>query len=411
MPNPSAVFCSERGHTYEIRKDEAGNDYGVCIFSSGTECDAWNFYRGECEAITTPLFPQPTETIHLAPVETVNPDEMIYQDDEYRIVVTYPEGWALDVSTIRQDSEAHPLSKLLQFSRENWLLSVHYKFIGDVTVISGGIGAGDIVEDGSISLLGQKVSVKKLVYADQTIMVWVGARLSDLEVYAKLEDANQHDYDEINIPPEIWGEAAGILSALTRTGESFPMPMDAALPSATQAPDICPLPPLLMTGFQAQVTPGLPNALRSAPGRGMDSLVIGEIQAGTIMKVLDGPVCSDGFYWWKVDVDEQVGWTAEGQDPTYWLLPYTTAEGEVVDGWVGVIVNAPDWPQIDDYFQMLDQNGSRYGITALDPALGRELGSYRDTGILVRVWGTLYMNRMDAYNTQIEVDRFDVYED
>lgn len=47
-PNPAAVYCSDQGYQYEIRKDDQGNEYGVCIFDDGTECDAWAYFRGEC---------------------------------------------------------------------------------------------------------------------------------------------------------------------------------------------------------------------------------------------------------------------------------------------------------------------------------------------------------------------------
>ncbi|MEW5801368.1 MAG: DUF333 domain-containing protein [bacterium] len=49
MPNPAAVYCKDNGGTYEIRTDEKGGQYGMCIFDNGCECDAWAYYRGECQ--------------------------------------------------------------------------------------------------------------------------------------------------------------------------------------------------------------------------------------------------------------------------------------------------------------------------------------------------------------------------
>lgn len=48
LPNPSAAYCVEQGYGYVIRTDDAGNQFGVCVFDDGTECDAWAYYRGEC---------------------------------------------------------------------------------------------------------------------------------------------------------------------------------------------------------------------------------------------------------------------------------------------------------------------------------------------------------------------------
>jgi serpin B len=49
MANPAAVHCLEQGHQYEIRSDDAGNEYGICIFPDGSECDAWAYFRDECQ--------------------------------------------------------------------------------------------------------------------------------------------------------------------------------------------------------------------------------------------------------------------------------------------------------------------------------------------------------------------------
>ena len=48
LPNPASAYCEEQGYRLEIRTDEEGNQYGVCIFPDGSECDEWAFYRGEC---------------------------------------------------------------------------------------------------------------------------------------------------------------------------------------------------------------------------------------------------------------------------------------------------------------------------------------------------------------------------
>jgi len=49
IANPSSVYCINNGGTLEIREDEEGNQYGVCIFSDGSECEEWAYFRGECE--------------------------------------------------------------------------------------------------------------------------------------------------------------------------------------------------------------------------------------------------------------------------------------------------------------------------------------------------------------------------
>jgi len=59
LPNPASVHCEEQGGTVDIRTDAAGNQYGICVFDDGSECDEWAFYRGECAPGEGPLEPQP----------------------------------------------------------------------------------------------------------------------------------------------------------------------------------------------------------------------------------------------------------------------------------------------------------------------------------------------------------------
>jgi putative hemolysin len=45
LPNPAAVFCAEKGGTYEIRRADDGSETGICILADGTEVDAWAYLR------------------------------------------------------------------------------------------------------------------------------------------------------------------------------------------------------------------------------------------------------------------------------------------------------------------------------------------------------------------------------
>ena len=48
IANPAAVFCEKQGYQIETRTDSAGNQYGMCLFTDGSECDEWAYFRGEC---------------------------------------------------------------------------------------------------------------------------------------------------------------------------------------------------------------------------------------------------------------------------------------------------------------------------------------------------------------------------
>jgi hypothetical protein len=76
-------------------------------------------------------------------------------------------------------------------------------------------------------------------------------------------------------------------------------------------------------GMQAVVSAGDPNRVRSEPARG-DS-VIDSIYPGTVVQVIDGPICTSEMVFWKVasvEIPGGSGWTAEGDWYEYWLEPY-----------------------------------------------------------------------------------------
>jgi hypothetical protein len=106
-------------------------------------------------------------------------------------------------------------------------------------------------------------------------------------------------------------------------------------PSSAQE-ERCPdtLPSRLQVGAQAQVLPGPPNNLRADPD--VQSARIGQLPANTVVEVLDGPVCADGYAWWQVSAGASVGWTVEAVEQAYVLMPVRTVQA----GGVSLVVDA-----------------------------------------------------------------------
>lgn len=48
LPNPAAVYCEEQGGRLEPREREGGMD-AACVFDDGSECNQWDFFRGDCQ--------------------------------------------------------------------------------------------------------------------------------------------------------------------------------------------------------------------------------------------------------------------------------------------------------------------------------------------------------------------------
>jgi hypothetical protein len=118
-------------------------------------------------------------------------------------------------------------------------------------------------------------------------------------------------------------------------------------------PPGCSLPTRLVVGQLARVTPGLPNAVRTAPGTqrsGANSVVVGYIPGSGVFTVSGGPQCGpDGRWWWYVNYNGLIGWTAEGEGQTYWLEPWSNQQiqcpnflpSRLVPGGYGAVNNVP----------------------------------------------------------------------
>src|SRR3989304_2315517 len=72
----------------------------------------------------------------------------------------------------------------------------------------------------------------------------------------------------------------------------------------------------LQSGIYAYIslTPPLPNRIRS--GAGKANHYLGQIEPGNGVRVLDGPLCADGFSWWLVESTQGGlrGWAVVGRE-------------------------------------------------------------------------------------------------
>jgi hypothetical protein len=90
-------------------------------------------------------------------------------------------------------------------------------------------------------------------------------------------------------------------------------------PTATFTPT--PLPgSALQAGQPARVTAPAGLNYRDAPST--NATLVGQFGTGQRVTVLEGPVDSDNFRWWKIDDGQgNAGWAAEGDGDTVWISP------------------------------------------------------------------------------------------
>jgi putative hemolysin len=98
IPNPASVLCEENGGTLDLRSNAAGNVQGICVFSDGSECDEWAYFREECkpgDSLNTNLVSTETEAVTATEItnETTRvPAEgwLIYANQELGYSFEYP---------------------------------------------------------------------------------------------------------------------------------------------------------------------------------------------------------------------------------------------------------------------------------------------------------------------------------
>lgn len=79
----------------------------------------------------------------------------------------------------------------------------------------------------------------------------------------------------------------------------------------------------LAVGMRAYVSYVPPLANRVRIEAGTHARILGHIQPGEEITILEGPGCANGWVWWRIRSLETslTGWTSEGDRNDYWLIP------------------------------------------------------------------------------------------
>jgi putative hemolysin len=367
LANPASVYCQEQGYTLEMRTDEDGGQYGVCIFPDGTECDEWAFYRGECGPAEQAGEVQPTAEPTIVPTAAmaVNPVQQAGLDNTVeieilelnmdastsyisRLTISDPDVVAQIVAVLDADLPLGPRLRCPDWYRLRFYLadgSMQEFGIGcsaeSPTFLHGGQDFWQD-QDGAIPPQLAPLIQAQLAAAPQGIEVvgWYGSVVS-------LPPGSEFD-DYLALAPEGAGEVgiAGVDEAV-----------EAQIVALRDQEE-----PGKYAHFWGTLTCDVPDY-------GGCQLVVTRLR-------VDGP--------------------GELFDP------------DPVEGWDGVIVKEPPMSQYDDHFVLSGDFFVIYGIDSSDPAIATQLEELRNTMTPVRIWGEVTCGVMDVNGCAINVTRLEI---
>jgi putative hemolysin len=186
MPNPASVYCEQQGYKVEIRTAADGSQSGICIFSNGSECDEWAFYRGECAPLSQPA-PTPTPLsptgvpLDIPTAMPINPADyqgwLTYTNPDYGFSFMFPEDWTVEEAAA---SDALLGGHLLNIhpSDETATQNIRLTFrkVGEDTLLwPTGVGQGSFSSppDSTLEIAGQPAQRVLLVCpAGEVTAIW-----------------------------------------------------------------------------------------------------------------------------------------------------------------------------------------------------------------------------------------------
>lgn len=227
LANPASVYCEEKGGKLEIRTDENGGQYGVCIFEDGSECEEWAYFRGECQpgkpvdepAVEPTTEPTVAPTVEPTAEPTAEPTPALpprYVNDAFGFSFSPAEEWAI---------ETH--EDYLLFTQPGYQLFVGFQYANeDPKPFRTGMPAGDFVDGGTVMLLGQAVPRQVLVAREKKIVVAYNGRIKIgdliLVFYFDAVPTDSVKYEDMDIPPEMMAAADQLISSFALTSGKQP---------------------------------------------------------------------------------------------------------------------------------------------------------------------------------------------
>ena len=168
MPNPASAYCVEQGFTSEIRTAADGSQSGVCIFPDGSECDEWAYFRSECGP-TVPETEAENTSMYAGWVE--------YVESNYGFKFRYPPEWTAELD-LRNDSMTYQHLLWLRAPEKpvsGVEMIIAFERIGEnIGIQRTGIGAGELIELGSVTFLGEPAKRIVLVLEGKDMEVMYG---------------------------------------------------------------------------------------------------------------------------------------------------------------------------------------------------------------------------------------------
>lgn len=241
MPNPAAVYCEQQGGKSEIVTAADGSQSGRCVFPDGSQCDEWAYFRGECQPGTSVVTPRPmvsptptSASLTATPVSASTPEPTVlpplvideswatYTNDKYGFSFRYPADWKLKEITGSVDTMSGHAVHLLHPTDPAVRLIIAFKRAAeDQRITPTGMGGGELISRGSVSLDGQQVERIVRVELGKDMAVYYGWPRSavtggDLDFWLALDCAcSAGDPAATGLVPEVEQIADAVIQSIT----------------------------------------------------------------------------------------------------------------------------------------------------------------------------------------------------